>query len=146
MTQPFSYDQFDDMRSDDTGGTLESPGLKDYDNVKQDTTAEGLAVEVSCRLCNKKHKVTLEWPELYVIGSNKPGVPPLMPPGYHRSEQGTAFVQFACSKCGGPGVAIHVTPDEAARHLNAAVGAGFVSKEQAAQWGSAVMQARGQAR
>jgi len=137
------FDDFQDIFSDDTGGTLESPGLRDYDNVRQEVVPEGLTVQVPCRYCGKGHKVTMEWHELYVVGSNQPNVTPIMPPGYRRSNQGTVYLEMGCAKCGNPGVAIHITPDEAARHVTTAVKTGFVSKDQAAAWGQQVMQARG---
>lgn len=139
------FDTFTDVFSDDSGGSLESPGLRDYDNVQQTIEPDGLKVAISCRLCGRKHELTLEWHELYVIGSNKPGTVPIMPRDFRRSEQGTAYTQYNCTKCANPGITVHITPDEAARHINTAVQSGFVSPQQAQTWGQQVMQARGQA-
>lgn len=137
------YDDFQDVFSDETGGSLESPGLKDYDNVRQSVETNGLGVQIACRYCGRGHKITLEWHELYVIGSNQPNVAPIVPPGYKRSNQGTVYIEFNCARCGNPGVAVHITPDEAVRHVNTAVQTGLVTQEQAAAWGQQVRQARG---
>ena len=66
---------FDDQM-EGVGGLFEgSQGLTDQEGIKQSISDAGQVVDMNCRLCGKKHKVTLEWEEMYVVGSNTPGMP-----------------------------------------------------------------------
>jgi hypothetical protein len=142
---------FDDvLESGGIGGTgnagiLNSAGLDDYDSVKERTLPDGIEVSVNCRMCNSKRGIVLEWPELYQIGSNNPGLPPLIPPGWRFSpNNGSALFVTGCPVCGRNGLAIHITPDEARRKVESAVAAGLVAPQAIQQWRANVARIRGQ--
>jgi phage FluMu protein Com len=122
-------DYFDDILGQDDAGALEGLGRADFDRLREKYDQTGLQVNVNCRFCNKGHLLTVEWPELYVIGLNRPGRPPALPQNWQYSQNnGSAFLQLRCSRCHNPGIAVHVTPDEARRHIKKAVDSGLVSQ------------------
>ncbi len=129
-------------------GILQSAGLDDYDNVAESIQQDGLAVKINCRRCGSSRGITLEWPELYQVGSNVPGTAPLLPKGWQFSRNnGTAVFMHPCPSCSNPnGLAIHLTPEEARRHVTSAVDAGLVSKPAVQAWGQAVARLRSQYR
>lgn len=129
-------------------GILQSAGLDDYDGVSEKVQPDGVAIEINCRFCNSKRGIVLEWPELYQVGSNVPGAPPLLPPGWRFSQNnGTAAFIHQCPACSQrEGLAIHMTPEEARRHVTSAVEAGIISKPAVQAWGQQVARLRGQYR
>jgi hypothetical protein len=138
---------FDDVVDHGSAGILAGAGLADYDSLKESMEQDGLKVELNCRLCNAKRGIILEWPELYWIASNAPGLPVLLPRGWALSpNNGTMFLQAQCSKCGQPGLAVHVTPEEARRNVKNAVDSGLVSPAIIEQLKRAVLAARSQHR
>jgi hypothetical protein len=125
-------------------GILNSAGLDDYDSVREKIQADGVEVSVNCRMCNSKRGIVLEWPELYQIGANNPALPPLIPPGWRFSQNnGSAVFITTCPACGKPGLAIHVTPDEARRKVESAVNAGLIPPHAIQQWRAHVARVRG---
>ena len=136
-------DYFDDILTEQ-GGIHEGRALGEFEGIKEQITPEGLKVTTSCRLCGKKHDVWLDWKELYVVGANGLGAPPLLPEGWDYSENNSdAFVQLRCSKCNQPGISVHMTPEEARQAVNTAQSRGFIQQQQAAQWRQQVVAARG---
>jgi len=134
------YDAFDDFLNGDGagaegGGILESPGLRDYEGIETTIGVEGARVVLNCRRCNRKKQVVVEWPELIILAENGPGKSPLLPTGWNFSEKNrTAYVPMRCNSCGNDtGIAIHMAPDEARGHVNAALNAGLVNRQQVAQ-------------
>ncbi len=128
-------------------GILNSAGLDDYDAVRETVQEDGVEVSINCRLCNSKRGVVLEWAELYQIGSNTPQLPPLIPPGWHFSQNnGTAAFVHPCPACGQKGLTIHVTPDEARNKIQAAVNANLITPQTVQQWRQSVHRIRGQHR
>ena len=117
-------------------GILQSMGLDDYDSVREEVETEGLRVEINCRFCNSKRGIVLEWVELYQVGSNGPNLPLLVPQGWQFSiNNGTAVFIHRCPSCGeGQGLAIHMTPDEARRHVEAAAQANLITPQVLQQW------------
>ena len=57
MNRP-DFDDFDPEEN----AILDSPGLTDYNNIQTKLTAEGTAVFLNCRQCNKPKQVQIEWP------------------------------------------------------------------------------------
>lgn len=139
-------DYFEDILAED-GGSLASQGLTDFDNVKQKVKADGLEVRVHCRFCGKPTDVTLEWDELAIIGMNGPGLSPILPNASYKfsPNNGSIYVQLPCPRpnCGQPGVAVHVTPDEADRHVKTAAQRGFVNPQRIAALAQQVRMQRG---
>lgn len=129
-------------------GILQGMGLDDYDSIREKVQADGLNVEINCRFCNGKRGIVLEWPELYQIGSNAPGAPVLVPRGWQFSpNNGTALFLHRCPACSQQqGLTIHITPDEARRHVSSAVAAGLIPPSQLNQWKAQVAQLRSQFR
>lgn len=129
-------------------GILASAGLDDYDSVSESVQQDGILIELNCRYCNSKRGIVLEWPEIYQVGANMPGMPPLMPQGWRYSpNNGTAVFIHRCPSCSHPeGLAIHMTPDEGRRHVTSAVDAGIIPKQAIAAWGQHVAKLRGQFR
>lgn len=126
------HDQFEDFLQGDAairegGGILDSQGLRDYENIETSVAAEGAGVVLNCRSCNSKRRIYVEWPELVVLSQNGPGLRPILPPGWKFSENNkTAYVQLQCPKCGQPGFAIHMTPQEAQGHVTAGLASGLI--------------------
>lgn len=137
-------DYFDDHLGDNTqAGILEGGGLRDYDGLREKLSPEGVGVEMQCRLCGKRANVTLEWPELFVCGTNGAGQPLLLPKGWQYSDNNSSmFCAIKCNKCGDGYYAPHVTPDEARKYVNSAVSRGFVNPQVIGQWKAAVDMAR----
>jgi hypothetical protein len=127
-------DYFDDILSGSEGGIHGGAGLSDFDALREKYTADGLAVTLNCKFCGKAHQITLEWPELYIIGLNRAGRPVALPPkwAYSNNNQ-SAFVELKCSRCHHAGLAVHVTPDEARRHIQTGMDAGHLSPQVFAQ-------------
>jgi hypothetical protein len=116
-------------------GILGGMGLDDYDSVREKIEVDGLLVQINCRFCNRERAITVEWPEMYQIGSNAPGLPVLMPRGWQFSpNNGTAFLAQRCPACGQPGLTLHMTPDEARRHVEHAVHATIIPPQAIASW------------
>lgn len=124
------------------GGSL---GASEYENIKQGVDPQnGLGVEMSCRACGNRVAIWISWEELYVIGSNGPGVAPVLPPGYAYSENNqTAYPNnIHCPSCGrkdvqGEGtevIAPHLTPQEAAERVKEAVSQGWIAPQQIEVW------------
>lgn len=136
-------DYFDDVLGE-VGGIHEGIGLDDFEGVREKLVPEGLELFMKCKLCGKDHRVILEWEELFVVGSNTPGLPPILPPGWqYSSVNQDAYNAMSCGKCRGPGVAPHVTPEEARRLVNQGVSRGLVSPQALQMWKQRVAQARG---
>lgn len=130
-------DYFDDMFEADVNyGIYDGLGVTDHDRVREKMTPEGLEVQMNCRFCGKPHAVTLEWKELFICGSNGPNMPPLFPPNWGYSQNnGTLFCSLRCSKCHGEqGLTVHVSPEEARRHIQAAHSRGLVHPQFLTKW------------
>lgn len=127
-------------------GVLSGMGLDDFDNIQESVQTDGVKVEMNCRFCNSKRGVVLEWPELYQVGSNGPNLPVLLPKGWQYSQNnGTTVFIHACPSCGKrEGIAIHMTPDEARRHVQSGAEAGLIHPQQLQKWKMAVQQFRQQ--
>lgn len=138
---------FEDVLNGADHGILKGAGLADYDSIKETIEKEGVHVVLNCRLCNSKRGIILEWPELYWVGSNGPGMPLLLPQGWALSQNnGTAVLQAQCPRCGKPGLAVHVTPEEARRNIQSAVNSGLLEPRQLEMLKHAVLAARSQHR
>lgn len=136
-------DYFDDVLSE-TGGIHEGGGLSDFEDVKEKIVADGLQLQMKCRLCGKAHNVVLEWEELFVVGSNGPGASPLLPANWQYSNNNQdAYTAIQCSRCHGPGLSPHVTPDEARKIVNQGVSRGFVPPQAVNAWKQRIAMARG---
>ena len=127
-------------------GVLGGIGLDDYDGVQEKVQQDGVEITINCRFCNSKRGIVLEWPELFQVGMNGPGFPPLLPQGWQFSQNnGTAVFIHRCPGCSQPqGLAVHMTPDEARRHIESAVAAGLVAPQQVAAWRQQIAQLRQQ--
>lgn len=132
-------DYFDDVleaeESAGAGGILDSAGLRDYDRVRSAVRRDGLEVRMNCRHCNSTRDVTIVWQELMQVAGNSQGAPPVLPQNWRYSPNNqTAYEPIACPKCGKPeGFAVHLTPEEARKHVNQGVTAGYVNPHHAAQ-------------
>lgn len=140
-------DYFDDLFESGGGesqSVLSGMGLADFDNVREKVTAEGLQAQTNCRNCGRGAVVTIGWDELFYIGSNGPGLRPILPSGWGKSQaNGTCYCQLRCGGCGEPGIALHLTPDEAQKRFGQGMQSGFVSPDQARIWQGAVKSHRG---
>lgn len=137
-----SYDA-DELAAMQDQGILGGNALDQYEGLKESLAPDGVNVLLSCRWCGKPSKVTLEWPELFIVGANAPGRALLVPPQWIFSQSNqTLYVAMNCSKCNngagsqepGPGLAVHVTPDEARKYFHTALQRGFVNAQEAAQY------------
>jgi hypothetical protein len=129
-------------------GILHGRGLDDYDGLTEQVLPEGVQVEMNCRRCNRKQGIVLEWPEIFIVASNTPQLPPIAPRGWMYSpNNGTVALIQRCPGCGAQeGLALHVSPQEARTYLKSASEAGIVTKEQLHVWGQGVAGLRAQHR
>lgn len=134
-------DYFDDYTggTNDDGGVFEGGGIKDYENLRESVGPDGVKIRINCRKCNKGHDLTIEWQELFVVGSNGPGKTMLPPSGWQYSENnGTLYpANVHCSKCREP-LCPQVTPDEARQRVNDAVSRNLIPMGQAKAWADEV--------
>jgi hypothetical protein len=137
-------DYFDDYLGDnEEAGVLTGGGIKDYDRLREKLGTEGVEIEMNCRLCGKRANVTLEWFELFVVGTNGANQPLLLPRGWQYSENnGTVYCAIRCGRCPEGYCAPQVTPDEARKYVNTAVSRGMVNPGLVQQWKQAVDMAR----
>ena len=134
MKREPNVDYFDDFLSE-TGGIHGGRALDALETVSESITRDGLNVKVTCSLCGREHMVTLEWEELFVVGNNGPGRPPILPANWHYSQNNQdAYVQLRCSSCNGPGIAVHELPADAQEACMTARRRGYISDAQIAQW------------
>jgi hypothetical protein len=138
------FDDFGDILGDnDDGGVFAGSGHKVFEHIKQTVQPGGVQVEMQCRVCGVPRGILVEWPELFVIGTNGPNTPVILPPGWQLSEKNrTAFLSMPCPKCGKP-LAVHFTPDEAAKHVSNATRSGLLNTMQVEQIKAYVRQQRG---
>ena len=136
------FDDIVDQHED--AGVFQGLGAEDYEETKETVTADGLKVSMNCRVCGRRHDVTLEWRELYLVGANGPSLPLLKPQGWDYSpNNGKLFpVTVHCAKCSNL-LCPQVTPDEARNRVNDAISQGLLPREQAQQWAAQVAQYRG---
>lgn len=131
------YDE-DELQALGQTGILGGKALEQYESVRENITANGVEVGISCRWCGKPSIITLEWPELFFVGANGPQRRLIAPPNWHYSEYNQSlYVAIACPSCNNnsgqaAGLAVHVTPDEARKYFTTALTRGFVSPQQAA--------------
>jgi len=138
-------DYFDDISNRMADGVFAGQGVDDFEGVKEQINADGLEVKLNCRRCGKTAAVTLEWNELYVVGTNGAGKSLLLPPGWQYSPNNSACypANLPCSKCAAP-LCPQVTPDDARKRVEDAVSQGVVSLPQVQQWQASVGQYRRQ--
>lgn len=143
------FDDFDVPGDREGGGIFTgSLGQAEFESVRNFVDPEnGLGNRMSCRNCGKAAIVWIGWEELYIIGTNGPGVAPLLPQGFQYSENNNDVYPTTskCLKCGTP-VCPHVTPDEAREHVNAATNAGYIPMGAIHQWQQAAQAHRAQMR
>jgi len=140
-------DYFDDVTgNNDKAGVFEGAGIDDYEGVKETVSPDGVKVRMNCRKCNQAHEVTLEWQELFVVGSNGPGRSLLTPTGWQYSQNnGTLYpTTVTCRKCREP-LCPQVTPDEARSRVNDAVSRSLIPMGAVQQWNDQVTAWRSQA-
>lgn len=138
------FDDFGDILGDnDDGGVFAGSGHKTYENVKQTTQADGVRVEMQCRSCGKPGALLMDWNEMFIIGTNGPNTPILLPPQWQLSPNNKSVCFIQGCTCGKPGFAIHITPDEAARHVQTAIKSGVMHPSQVEQMKAFVRQQRG---
>jgi len=140
------FDDFGTRQNREGGGILSGLGQDDFESVQETIGGEGLQVKMNCRLCGKQHVVTLEWEELFVVGTNGPGVAPLIPTGWQYSENNGACypAMINCAKCGEDGgLCPMVTPQEARDRVNEAVGRGAIPVGAIQMWKQRVSGFRG---
>jgi hypothetical protein len=137
-------DYFDDIAQREDAGVFGGLGVEDYEGIKESISPDGLVIRMNCRVCGKQHDVTLEWEELFVVGSNGPGLSPMMPPGWTYSENNAKLypTNIPCSKCGDK-LCPQVTPDEARERVNDAVQRSMIPQQALAGWRHQVAMYRG---
>lgn len=68
------WDKFGDIVSENAGIFRSGVGMDDalrrFDSVVQQTTREGVVVEMNCRRCGRPRQITFYWPELVAIACN----------------------------------------------------------------------------
>lgn len=126
-------------------GILDGHGIGDYDNVRQKLDKEGLNVSVNCRFCNRRRGIVVEWPEIAIISANRPNLPPIAPKGWMYSpNNGTIYLQAKCPSCSNTGLAVHITPDEARKHMKTGQETGVIAQHEIQRWGADIAQMRRQ--
>jgi len=134
MKREKNVDYFDDILSE-TGGIHDGRAMDAFEGMSETITPEGLKVKMSCTFCGREHLVTLEWEELYVIGSNMNRPRPILPQKWAYSPNNqSAYVQFRCSTCNNDGIAVHETPAEAQTACHQGRQRGYINDQQIAVW------------
>lgn len=131
-----NVDMFEDVVGDnDQQGIYEGEGLRHFERVKQDISAEGPQNKLVCHVCGKEFILTPSWEEIFYVAQNGPNQPLVLPAGWYRSNVNyDCYHSRNCGRCGEPGINIHYEPEEARRLINQAVQARFVSMGQMQQW------------
>jgi hypothetical protein len=130
------FDDFGEQFKDD-GGILKGLGQNFHEGVREELTPTGLKVSLSCRMCGRENPVLVDWEELFYIGSNGPGMSPLLPKDWAYSEENQAVypTNILCrGKCQGTPVAPMITPDEAQEYFGQGLSQGFVTPQSAQAW------------
>jgi hypothetical protein len=138
-------DYFDDITSRDDAGIYAGSGIDDYEGLKESVNQDGVQVRMNCRRCGKAHAVTIEWQELYLVGSNGPGKSLLMPRGWQYSPNNHKLypMNVPCSKCQEP-LCPQFTPEEARNRVTDALHRGLIQPQLAQQWQQEVASVRAQ--
>jgi hypothetical protein len=120
-------DYFDDYMGDNAPPAIfDGDGMRDYDAVRSTATQKGIVVDMHCRACSKSARIELEWPELFVVGHADQT--DILPAGWKRSApNGAAYPEVKCA-CGAVCSPV-VTPDWAAKQVEAALKSGLLSRE-----------------
>ena len=126
---------FDDILGADAGGIYDGHGLDDYEGMHETVTPQGVRIRMNCRKCGQQHDVTLDWKELYLVGSNGPGKALLKPRGWEYSpNNGSLYpATVLCSKCRDP-LCPQVTPDEAQSRVRDAISRNLIPMGEAQLW------------
>jgi hypothetical protein len=128
-------DYFDDVMKRDDAGIYSGAGHEDYEGIQESVSADGVQILMNCRRCGKRHAVTIEWQELFVVGSNGPGKSLMTPRGwtYSPNNQKLYPMNVPCAKCQEP-LCPQFTPDEARSRVNDAAHRGLIPMNLIQQW------------
>lgn len=97
------YDD-DELEALGQTGILGGNALQQYEGLRETMEADGVKVGISCRWCGRPSVITLEWPELFVVGANGPNRQVIAPPGWQFSPNNlTMYVALACQQCNNNG-------------------------------------------
>lgn len=132
-------DPFSDVRGSSVVsgfGSLHGEGIQQHGDVKVEASPQGRNLHIFCDNCGVPNVVQVDWREIAWLAA---GVPPA---GWRYDPNTQRLIpHLGCPSCRFMQTP-SVTPDEAARWLNAGVSAGSIPKEAAQQL---VQQARANA-
>lgn len=108
-------------------GVFSGDGTSNHFSVQSSNAQEGVQYKVHCDNCGTPNVITVDWRELIILGSSR------LPQGW-RYEGGRMYPNVGCANGNCNYIcAMQITPDEAARHVHAAVQAQVITGEQVAQ-------------
>jgi hypothetical protein len=95
---------------------------------------DGLVVGTTCARCHKSVSVTLEYHELYDVGTNGPGATLAIPPGWESRNQGDFYpTTINCPACSAM-LTPAITSEAARESLVAALAKGLLPSGQIERW------------
>jgi hypothetical protein len=108
---------------DDQFGSLAGGGTSNHFGTQTSNAREGMQYKVHCDNCGTPNLITVNWQELIIVGSG------MVPPGW-KYENGRLFPNLGCANgnCGFI-CTVNITPDEASRHVNAAIQAQVINSD-----------------
>lgn len=107
-------------------GLFQGDGTDNHFQVQQSPTRAGVDYKVHCDNCGTPNVITVDWNELIFIGSSR------LPPGWHY-DNGRMYPNVGCANGNCNYIcSIQITPDEAAKHVHAALQAQVVSPQHVA--------------
>jgi len=110
-------------QEEDRFGSLAGGGTDNHFQTQTTSGREGVSYKIHCDNCGLPNVVTVDWQEMVIVGSG-------MAPHGWKYENGRLFPNLGCGNgnCGYI-CTVTVTPDEAARHVNAALQAKVVTPQ-----------------
>lgn len=104
------------QREEQTFGSLSGFGAEQHFSAREaGMSKDGKEFTLSCDNCGSRNAITVEWAELVIVGSG------VVPPNW-KYENGRLFPNVGCRSCNYIS-SITLTPDEAAKNVNAAINA-----------------------
>jgi len=136
------WDLFEDIVGDNNqAGIYDGQGIRHFENVRENVTAEGPDNKLSCRLCGKEVILTPSWEEIFYVAQNGPNQPLVLPGGWRRSDRNyDCYHSRGCPRCGEEGIHVHYDPQDARLLINQAVQMGFVTMPQIQAWKQKIAQ------
>lgn len=131
------FSDIPELMSEDDGsrnvfGMLGGEGTQSHYTTHERASAQGVSYLLHCDRCGTRNEVQIFWQEMIIVGHSH------LPPGWQYRE-GRLYPDVGCANPSCRNVtSVQITPDEAARHVKAAVAARYITPQQVAQVGQSL--------